>query len=101
MAFVQDYVEFHFDGPELTCYVSPTLQVRAETVRQFDDRYRNLLCENIAQVVHTIDYVESQHLTIIFANEDSIRLNLDLNNPEIVAEIGIFWDADGGMWIFD
>ena len=101
VAFVQDYLELHFDGPKLTCYVSPTLQVRAETVRQFDDRYRNLLCGYIAQVVYAINYVESQHLTIIFANEDSISLNLDPSNPEIVAEIGIFWDADGGMWIFD
>lgn len=101
VSFVMDYLELHFDGPKLTCYVFPTLQVRAETVSQVDTRYRNLLCGYISQVVCAIDLVEGQHLTIVFTSADSIRLSLDPNNPEIVTEIGIFWGADGSWSVFD
>ena len=101
VAFVQDYLELRFDGPKLTCYIFPTLLVKDETIILADHRYRNLLSAFITQVVIAADYIEGKKLVIRFVNKDSICLNLDPNNPEIIAEIGIFWDADGGMWVFD
>src|SRR5690606_1506655 len=99
--FVQDYLELHFDGNGLTCYIWPEVYKNDLTFRFGEVEYRNKLCELIGEIVQDVLLVEGNTLTIIFLENQKINLSLDQDNPEIVAEIAIFTNAEGNISIFE
>ena len=47
VTFVQDYVQFEFDGPVLNAYVWPAVKLGEKSLVFKDSGYRDALCEQI------------------------------------------------------
>lgn len=65
VAFVRDYVEFHFDGPILRALSQPSLAVRGETVAFPAPGSRDALCSLIGREVMSASD-ESEQLVVTF-----------------------------------
>src|SRR5688572_16025168 len=98
---VQDYLQLHFDGNGITCYIWPDINLNNQIYKFGNIDYRNKLCELIAKIVRKVRIIENELLTIEFEDNSQINLSLDSNNPEIVAEIAIFSDLDGNLSYFE
>jgi hypothetical protein len=72
--FVQDYVQLHFDGPTITAFVWPTLNLRGNIMRFGDSGYRDELCPRIARKVTSARIIEMVCLTVQFGVELNISL---------------------------
>ena len=99
--FIQDYLQLHFDGHGLTCYIWPEVYLKNQKFKFGNIEYRNKLCELIAKIVKTVTIIENDLLTIEFADNSRINLSLDSRNPEIIAEIAIFNDIEGNFSVFE
>jgi len=97
--FVQDYLQLHFDGPMFTLYIWPTVTINNVSFCYEDSLYRNMLCYLINQNVNQIFIEESKYLKLYFEENNCLELNLDPNNPKIVAEIGFFSDPSDNSWM--
>jgi len=51
VTFVQDYIQFAFDGPVLTTYTLPTGSVRSQDLKWAEAGYRDAICGEIAHLV--------------------------------------------------
>jgi len=91
--FVQDYVQLHFDGPIITAFVWPTLNLRGNIVRFGDSGYRDELCARIARKVTSARIIEMVCLTVQF--DDGANLNISLKPEDSVGpEAGYFSESD-------
>jgi hypothetical protein len=87
--FVQDYVQPHFDGPTITAFVWPTLNLRGNIMRFGDSGYRDELCARIARKVTSTRIIEMICLAIQF--DDGVELNISLKPEDSVGtEAGHF-----------
>jgi len=76
VAFVRDYVEFHFDGPILRSRADPQVAV-GEAVYCFPKPgSRDALCLVIGATVQSLDLDESRHLEFTTSNGCQMRLPL-------------------------
>ncbi len=85
--FVQDYVQFHFDGPYIIALTWPTVEIGGEKLTFGSPRYRDALCERIAHKVLRANLIENESLTIEFDDGATIRISLavkDRVGPEAV-----------------
>jgi hypothetical protein len=96
--FVQDYVQFHFDGPWLQAITHPSVRAGDRVFTWNDNGYRDQLCYRIARIVVSTSFIERQHLEIIFDDGTSFFISL---RPEDyrTAEAVIFNGRDG-WWIY-
>ncbi len=97
--FVQDYLQLHFDGKDLTLYIWPTVQVKNELYDIYHIEFRNWLCSLISLIVVDVFLVEKTELIILFPDNQAIKVNLSQNNPDIISEIGIFNDTIKNEWL--
>jgi hypothetical protein len=74
--FVQDYVQFHFDGPHVIAFVWPVVEIEGKTFRLGEAEYRNVLCERIAQKVTSAFARHGDAIIIEFADGASVRISL-------------------------
>ncbi len=83
--FVQDYVQFHFDGPTLTAYTPPTITLQSSTPLAWGDAgYRDALCEQIGSVVLRGE-VQPQKMCLSFLGGGVLEISLkddDYRGPE-------------------
>jgi hypothetical protein len=87
--FVQDYVQLHFDGPTITAFVWPTLNLRENIMRFGDSEYRDELCARIARKVTSARIIEMVCLIVQF--DDGVELNISLKPEDRVGpEAGHF-----------
>ena len=96
-----DYLQADFDGNSFTFYIWPVITVENIEYKFGDSLYRDKLCSLIARVVDHSIFVDKKEIVIGFDNKDKLFLSLDPNNPDIVAEIAIFTDADGKWYFFE
>ena len=76
VAFVRDYVEFHFDGPILRSRADPQVAV-GEAVYWFPKPgSRDALCLVIGATVQSLDLDDSRHLEFTTSNGCRVRLPL-------------------------
>lgn len=101
--FVMDYLQLHFNGRYFIAYIWPDIYDGDEPYSYSHIDYRNKLCEFIGKTVKGIYIEDKKELNIFFKKTNAyIHLNLDPNNPDIIAEIGIFQDGEHGDWlVFD
>jgi hypothetical protein len=64
VSFVQDYVEFHFDGPVLRVYTRPTISAPEGEFRFPEAGSRDALCTAIRDLVCGVDIQEHSHITL-------------------------------------
>lgn len=97
--FVQDYLQLHFDGRYLICYIWPVVKINETEYRYKDPFYRDRLCDLISKEITAVLIKDNNYLIIEFQKENaSLRINLDPNNPDIIGEIAIFTDTLDKAW---
>ena len=76
VAFVQDGVEFHFDGPILRCRVDPQVIIGEATYHFPKPGSRDALCLLIGETVQSLSLDEPRHLEFTTDNGCRVRLRL-------------------------
>jgi hypothetical protein len=85
--FVQDYVQFHFDGPHIVAFVWPVVEIGGEVLHFGEGRYGDGLCERINRKVLTASIREGVTATIEFDDGATMRISLkpeDRKGPEAI-----------------
>jgi hypothetical protein len=95
--FVMDYVQFEFDGPRITAYNWPKVVNNTGTYSFGSNRYRDVLCDQIAKIVKSID-ISKELLTIEF--EDGSRIEISLKVGESgPPEAAMYNDTDRNVFL--
>jgi hypothetical protein len=94
VAFVMDYVEFHFNGALLTALTPPAVQAseRGWTVKE--PGWRDSLCERIGVAVQSVFIREGEQLAIDFA--DGSRVSVSLKPSDYRGSEAINFQAANG-----
>lgn len=84
VAFVRDYVEFHFDGPVLRALSDPLVRTDAGDEAQFPDPgSRDALCALIGRTVQAVRVASRQDSP---TKDD--RIEFDVNDATVVIPLG-------------
>lgn len=78
VAFVHDYVEFHFDGKVIRAFGGPTVERKGKAIGADEAGWRDALCELIGAEVRDLVFVSvaPQRLRVCFANETDLVVPL-------------------------
>ena len=101
VAFVMDYLEFHFNGPRIRSLTNPVVLVRGNEVRFPKPGSRDALCSLIGQSVETIVLRDEQSLVICFVSGS--RLTIPLDSASYIGPEAMHWHpsvGDEGMLIW-
>jgi hypothetical protein len=79
ITFVMDYVQLAFDGPLITAYTWPTIQVGDRNLRRGELSYRDELCGRIAIHVAAVR-VRNEAIDIAFADGSAIRISFSADD---------------------
>jgi hypothetical protein len=83
--FVQDYVQFHFDGPNLTAYTLPSIAASSSAhIAPGAAGWRDALCNQIGCVVQKAE-VQPELVVLSFENGAVVCISLrdaDYRGPE-------------------
>jgi len=85
VTFIQDYVQFDFNGPELTLYNWPAVFLSEGSYEFGEPGYRDALCSLISENVTTTSFEIGIALEIEFENGVILRSSLrdeDYQGPE-------------------
>ena len=88
--FVQDYVQLRFDGPTITAFTWPRVQVSNKWFAWTEPGYRDELCNRIARLVARAFSTE-QEIRIEFNDGATIAISLSPDDARDV-EVAIFDD---------
>ena len=77
VAFVQDYVELHFDGPVIRALTNPIVVSNGARISFPAPGSRDALCQFIGRKVAKIELQEQVSLTCHFQGDGSIIVPLD------------------------
>jgi len=72
VSFVQDYVEFHFDGPVVRAFAGPIVKESGETIRFPSPNSRDKLCSLIGRPVSSFELIDGLELRIRLGGADLI-----------------------------
>lgn len=89
VAFVHDYVEFHFDGKIIRAFGDLTVTRKGQSVGADDVRWRNALCELIGNKVRDLAFFNEApaRLVVVFENETELVVTLvvsERTGPEVL-----------------
>lgn len=78
VAFVHDYVEFHFDGKVLRVFTGPAVICNGKKIDVDEAGWRDALCDLIGAQVRDLAFLSetSSHLKICFANDSALIVRL-------------------------
>jgi len=85
ITFVQDYWQLDFDGVGVSALTRIEVQDKGSRLGDRDDRFRNVLCEQIGKTVKRVTLIQPEALTITFDDQSSIAISLrwkDYRGPE-------------------
>jgi hypothetical protein len=77
VAFVQDYVELHFDGPVIRALTNPIVYLGDAQIRFPGPGSRDALCQFIGRLVTKVELLEGVSLSCHFHGGGSIAVPLD------------------------
>jgi hypothetical protein len=95
VVFVQDYLQLQFDGTTLTVTTWPIVYSDGE-FKYGDARYRDALCDCIAQVVRVADVIAGDRLQIVFG--DGSKLMISLKDADRVDPEAVRIEQEDGRW---
>lgn len=78
IAFVQDYVEMHYDGRILRALANPAVVVHGNRYRFPDQGSRDALCLLIGKVVEDVLIEEGSKISVSFADGAVLVIPLDI-----------------------
>ncbi|MCC5581381.1 hypothetical protein IMZ11_37840 [Microtetraspora sp. AC03309] len=79
VAFVMDYVEFHFNGPKLTALTDPHVQIGSQTWIFPQAGSRDALCTLIGRTVQAVSIKTNECILLDFG-EAILTIPLDEDN---------------------
>lgn len=77
VAFVQDYVEFHFSGPILRSISNPSILCDGIEFRFPEAGSRDALCKAIGSTIRKITLVDDKLFRFVTSNGCDVRIPLD------------------------
>jgi hypothetical protein len=77
VSFVQDYVEFHFDGPVIRALTNPIVDAPGGRWQFPGPGSRDALCSLIARLVERVEHEEEVHLRLDFGGGHALTVPLD------------------------
>ncbi len=96
VAFVMDYVEFHFNGPRIRSLTNPLVRSSAGIQSRFPaSGSRDALCGLIGDTVSGVSFKEGDSLTLRFGSGSQLVVPLDADSyrgPE-----GMHWHPDADL----
>jgi len=95
-----DYLQLDFDGSGFTMFIWPDVVYAGAKIVFRETQYRNFLCSLIAKIVTRIEYTENALLRIVFDDKNSIDWPINPDNPDIIAEIGIYENIEKEWFVF-
>jgi hypothetical protein len=97
VTFVQNYIQFHFDGPYLNTYVWPRL-LNGEEFSPRTPGYRDALCNRIGKAV--VDTVEERNDKLAIEFDDGVVMEVSLREADRESlEAAMFQDGSSGeVW---
>ncbi len=93
VAFVMDYVEFHFNGPILRALASPIVEQRGVRIRFPEARSRDALCALIGTEVASVNVQDGDRIEVRSNRDQTLTIPLDPNS-RVGAEAAHFVPAD-------
>ena len=88
--FVQDYVQFHFDGPTLTVFEYPAVEDDRNRYTEGLTGYRDALCGLIARKVRATATCDGEELRLEF--EGGAHIVVPLHREDDNPEVAMFQD---------
>jgi hypothetical protein len=84
--FVQDYLQLHFDGNDITFYSWPVVNIERIEYQHNGIDYKNKLCDLIGKEVEYVLFIEEIEFNVLFVNGAKIVLSLIRNdlNKELI-----------------
>lgn len=85
VAFVQDYMEFHFDGKVLRSLTSAALTSKGRSWRFPEEGSRDAFCGLIGRSVHHVKVEEGHEIELTFTEGSVLRIPLapaEMSGPE-------------------
>jgi len=79
VAFVQDYVEFHFDGKVVRALTMPRVVLRCERHTFPETGSRDALCSLIGRVVERVSVRDDDAIDITFSGEALVHIPLKVD----------------------
>jgi hypothetical protein len=75
--FVQDYVQFHFDGPTLTAITWPRVHVAQRSIDWDQPGFRDTVCGRIGKLVRRAYAIPSREIVVEFDDNSSVSISTD------------------------
>ena len=85
VSFVQDYVEFHFDGPVLRVLTHPTITIAKDMFRFPEAGSRDALCTAIQDTIRDVEIQEHEQIVLHFVSGCRIAIpirEIGFTSPE-------------------
>ena len=83
VAFIQDYVEFHFDGSILRAIADPTIKMEGQIVNRSDQGWRDALCSLIGKEILSIIITENKDCEIRFTTGELVKIDLSARSESL------------------
>jgi hypothetical protein len=99
VVFVQDYVQFQFDGPVLTAITSPRVSLAGDEWSVRLAGYRDALCRLIGRKVQATSLAEGRELRIDLDDRGTLSVSL---KPEDACgpESATFATSPEDLWVW-
>jgi len=95
--FVQDYVQLRFDGPCLTAYTHPVVDLGTDRFVWGASGYRDRLCERIGSTVVEA-WANEAEVSVGF--ESGVVVSVSLRDEDYIGPEAIqFTSEDGSVWV--
>lgn len=99
--FIEDYIQITFNGPILTAYVWPVIQMDGHTYTTDDLGYRNKLCSLIGKKVIRAEFKNDNYIKLEFVNDINFTISLAENESVIGPEFATFSLNDDKIWVWN
>ena len=96
VAFVQDYVQLHFDGPRLAVFYHAVFRLGDQTFPGGKPGFRDALCNNIAKKVTEARIAYGDSISISFADGSMIKISL--KDEDYSGGEAVNFDTGGSVW---
>lgn len=92
VAFVMDYVEFHFNGPRIRALTNPIVRTCKSEVQFPSPGSRDALCSLIGQEVRDAALQDEHSLTLSFMSGEQLVIPLDAGSH--IGPEALHWHPD-------
>jgi hypothetical protein len=96
--FVRNYVQFHFDGGDMTAYTPPVVNFRIECLSWDQSGYRDALCREIDVKVAQVE-ADDKRISMVF--ESGMAVSISLLSSDYLGPEALQFQLEGceSIWV--